>query len=113
MLFRSRDYADNTYAGSLRYHLGLITPNDPGCYIEVDGQRYHWKDGEVVMFDETYIHHAANTTQHPRIILFADVERPVYTPVVRWINKVFAAIVMKASATMAVAAVAWQPGCWR
>lgn len=87
------------YAGSLRYHLGLITPNDPGCYIEVDGQRYHWKDGEVVMFDETYIHHAANTTQQPRIILFADVERPVYTPVVRWLNKVFAAIVMKASAT--------------
>ncbi|OGA84711.1 MAG: aspartyl beta-hydroxylase [Burkholderiales bacterium RIFCSPHIGHO2_01_FULL_63_240] len=87
------------YAGSLRYHLGLITPNDPGCYIEVDGQRYHWKDGEVVMFDETYIHHAANTTQQPRIILFADVERPVHTPVVRWINKLFAAIVMKASAT--------------
>lgn len=87
------------YAGSLRYHLGLITPNDPGCYIEVDGQRYHWKDGEVVMFDETYIHHAANTTQQPRIILFADVERPVYTPVVRWLNQVFAAIVMKASAT--------------
>ena len=60
---------------------------------------YIVKDGEVVMFDETYIHHAANTTQHPRIILFADVERPVYTPVVRWINKLFAAIVMKASAT--------------
>lgn len=87
------------YAGSLRYHLGLITPNDPGCYIEVDGQRYHWRDGEVVMFDETYIHHAANTTQHPRIILFADVERPVHTAVVRWLNKVFAAIVMRASAT--------------
>lgn len=87
------------YAGSLRYHLGLVTPNDPGCYIEVDGQRYHWKDGEVVMFDETYIHHAANTTQSPRIILFADVERPVHTRLVRWLNRVFAAIVMRASAT--------------
>lgn len=94
-LVRHRD----PYAGSLRYHLGLITPNDPGCFIEVDGQRYHWKDGEVVMFDETYIHHAANTTQQPRIILFADVERPVHTSVMRWLNKVFAAIVMKASAT--------------
>ena len=87
------------YAGSLRYHLGLVTPNDPGCYIEVDGQRYHWRDGEVVMFDETYIHHAANTTQQPRIILFADVERPVHTAVVRWANRAFAAVVMKASAT--------------
>jgi hypothetical protein len=34
-LVRHRD----PYAGSLRYHLGLQTPNDPGCYIEVDGQR--------------------------------------------------------------------------
>ena len=40
------------YAGSLRYHLGLITLNSLACFIEVDGQRYHWKDGEVVMFDE-------------------------------------------------------------
>ena len=90
------------YAGSLRYHLGLITPNDPACFIEVDGERYHWKDGEVVMFDETYIHYAENTTDHPRIILFADIERPVYTPVVRWLNKVFATLVMQASATQNV-----------
>lgn len=25
------------YAGSLRYHLGLDTPNDDDCFIEVDG----------------------------------------------------------------------------
>lgn len=97
-LVRHRD----PYAGSLRYHLGLITPNDPACFIEVDGQRYHWKDGEVVMFDETYIHYAENTTGHPRIILFADIERPVYTPVVRWLNKLFASLVMTASATQNV-----------
>jgi len=46
-LMRHRD----PYAGSLRYHLGLVTPNDPGCSIVVDGQPYHWKDGEAVMFD--------------------------------------------------------------
>lgn len=97
-LVRHRD----PYAGSLRYHLGLITPNDPQCFIDVDGQRYHWKDGEVVMFDETYIHFAENATQHPRIILFADVERPVYTPIVRWINQLFARVVMTASATQNV-----------
>jgi len=97
-LVRHRD----PYAGSLRYHMGLITPNDPACFIDVDGERYHWRDGEVVMFDETYIHFAENTTDKPRIILFADIERPVYTPVVRWLNKVFAAIVMSASATQNV-----------
>ncbi|MGE5452282.1 MAG: aspartyl/asparaginyl beta-hydroxylase domain-containing protein [Acidobacteriota bacterium] len=70
--------------------------------LDGDGQRYHWKDGEVVMFDETYIHFAENATQHPRIILFADVERPVYTPIVRWINHLFARVVMTASATQNV-----------
>jgi len=44
------------YAGSLRYHLGLVTPNDPRCYMEVDGERRHWRDGEAMMFDEIYIH---------------------------------------------------------
>lgn len=29
------------YAGSLRFHLGLATPNDDRCFIEVDGQRYN------------------------------------------------------------------------
>jgi beta-hydroxylase len=57
-LVRHRD----PYAGSLRYHLGLATPNSPGCYIEVDGQSYHWRDGEAIVFDETFIHHAENTT---------------------------------------------------
>jgi len=51
-LVRHRD----PYAGSLRYHLGLITPNSDQCYIVVDGERYFWRDGESMMFDETYIH---------------------------------------------------------
>lgn len=34
------------YAGSLRFHLGLATPSDDRCFIEVDGQRYSWRDGE-------------------------------------------------------------------
>jgi len=39
------------YAGSLRYHLGLVTPNDDACYIEVDGERHSWRDGQGVVFD--------------------------------------------------------------
>lgn len=87
------------YAGSLRYHLGLVTPNDPACYIEVDGQRYHWKDGEAVMFDETFIHHAANRTEHQRVVLFCDIERPLWTAPVRWFNRLFAKHVMAAAAS--------------
>ncbi|TQI81044.1 beta-hydroxylase [Serratia fonticola] len=65
------------YAGSLRYHLGLITPNDDRCFIEVDGERYSWRDGEGVMFDETYLHYAENKSGQNRLILFCDIERPM------------------------------------
>ena len=65
------------YAGSLRYHLGLVTSNDDRCFIEVDGNRYSWRDGESVMFDETFIHWAQNNSETNRIILFCDIERPM------------------------------------
>ncbi|MCH7345864.1 aspartyl/asparaginyl beta-hydroxylase domain-containing protein [Pelomonas sp. CA6] len=94
-LVRHRD----PYAGSLRYHLGLATPNAEGCFIEVDGERYHWRDGEAVMFDETYIHYAENSTDQQRVILFCDVERPLWFAPVRWLNRWFGKAVMTAAAT--------------
>ena len=97
-LVRHRD----PYAGSLRYHLGLATPNSPDCYIVVDGERYFWKDGEATMFDETFIHYAENRTDRPRVVLFCDVERPLRFAPVRWLNRVFARVVMTASATQNV-----------
>ncbi|WP_342146498.1 lipid A hydroxylase LpxO [Rickettsiella endosymbiont of Aleochara curtula] len=72
------------YAGSLRYHLGLMTPNDDRCHINVDGTLYSWRDGEGVIFDETYIHYAENTSGQNRLILFCDIERPLKY---RWAQK--------------------------
>ena len=69
------------FAGSLRYHLGLATPNDDRCFIEVDGERYSWRDGQGVVFDETFIHYAENASGRNRLILFCDIERPMRT---RW-----------------------------
>uniref|UniRef100_UPI0040486D6B aspartyl/asparaginyl beta-hydroxylase domain-containing protein n=1 Tax=Polynucleobacter sp. TaxID=2029855 RepID=UPI0040486D6B len=97
-LVRHRD----PYAGSLRYHIGLVTPNDPKCFIVVDGERYYWKDGEPVMFDETYIHYAANETDHQRIVLFCDVERPVYTRIVQVFNQLFGRYIMSAASSQNV-----------
>ncbi|MEJ4042825.1 aspartyl/asparaginyl beta-hydroxylase domain-containing protein [Erwinia sp. SLM-02] len=56
---------------------GLMTPNDDRCFIEVDRQRHSWRDGEAVLFDETYVHWAQNDTGRTRIILFCDIERPM------------------------------------
>ncbi len=87
------------FAGSLRYHLGLMTPNSPQCFIDVDGETYWWKDGEAVMFDETFIHYAHNQTDTTRVIFFADIERPLTNPVARWLNRFFKGFVMRAAAT--------------
>ncbi len=94
-LVRHRD----PYAGSLRYHLGLVTPNDTNCFINVDGENYHWKDGEAVMFDETYIHYAANNTDQQRIVLFCDIERPLHTKIMRAFNRWFGLQIMSAAAS--------------
>lgn len=63
-------------ACSLRYHLGLATPNSDDCFINIDGQDRSWRDGEVLMFDETYLHYARNDTNQPRLILMCDIDRP-------------------------------------
>ncbi|MFN2185168.1 MAG: aspartyl/asparaginyl beta-hydroxylase domain-containing protein [Anaerolineae bacterium] len=75
------------FAGSLRYHLGLITPNSEDCRIFVDGQMHAWRDGEDVVFDETYVHWAENRTDQTRVILFCDVVRPLRTRLVQAFNR--------------------------
>lgn len=87
------------YAGSLRYHLGLVTPNDDNCYINVDGESYSWRDGEAVMFDETFIHYAENQTDSNRIVLFLDIKRPVKYCVIDAFNTAFSRLVVAATAT--------------
>jgi beta-hydroxylase len=92
-LVRHRD----PYAGSIRYHLGLVTPGDPRCFIDVDGQQYCWRDGEEVLFDETYIHYAKNDTDVSRIVLFCDIERPMRFQWAAALNRLFAAILLRAA----------------
>jgi len=87
------------FAGSLRYHLGLVTPNSDKCFIIVDGEKCVWRDGEAIMFDETYIHTAENATDVNRIILFCDVERPMKYGFMTAINRWVSHHIVKASAT--------------
>lgn len=87
------------FAGSLRYHLGLRTANSDDCFIEVDGQRRSWRDGEAMVFDETFIHYAENKTDVNRLILFCDVERPLRGRVPTFVNRVVIEHLVKATAT--------------
>jgi len=67
------------FKGILRYHLGLIIPKGI-CFISVDGETYTWKEGEGILFDETYKHFVINDTNYHRVILFIDVKRPLDFP---------------------------------
>jgi beta-hydroxylase len=87
------------FAGSMRYHLGLATPNDDRCFIEVDGQRYSWRDGQGVIFDETFIHWAENTSGRDRVILFCDVERPLRFRWAQAVNRWLGRTMMTAAAS--------------
>jgi beta-hydroxylase len=87
------------YAGSLRYHLGLRTPNSDKCTIFVDGEPYFWRDGEDVLFDETYVHYARNDTAEDRFILFCDVERPMRSAAFARMNRLVGDHLMHAART--------------
>lgn len=90
------------FAGSLRYHLGLVTANSDACFISVDGERYAWKDGEAVLFDETYIHFVENNTDVTRIILLCDIERPLRARLMQAVNRWVSRCIVAASSTQNV-----------
>jgi beta-hydroxylase len=69
------------WKGFLRYHLGLIVPEPADrCWIEVGGERTHWREGRGLLFDDTYEHQVANETEGTRVVLFLDVVRPCRFP---------------------------------
>jgi ornithine lipid ester-linked acyl 2-hydroxylase len=64
--------------GVLRFHLGLRIPQGPGeCAIRVNGEARTWRDGEALIFDDTFEHEAWNLTGEDRVVLFADFVRPL------------------------------------
>ena len=58
--------------------MGLITPNDDNCFINLDGKSYSWRDGEVILLDDSYEHYVENNTNKYRVILFCDIIRPMH-----------------------------------
>jgi len=68
---------DGPYVGYLRYHLGLRVPQDHPPLIRVAGREYVWKEGEGVMFDDSWPHEVVNHSREPRVVLIVDVPRPM------------------------------------
>ncbi|HEY0516664.1 MAG TPA: aspartyl/asparaginyl beta-hydroxylase domain-containing protein [Solirubrobacteraceae bacterium] len=69
------------YKGVLRYHLGLIVPEDAeSCRIRVGEDYRHWEEGSSLIFDDTFNHEVWNDTDETRVVLFVDVMRPLPSP---------------------------------
>jgi len=67
--------------------------------FELDVMTHFWRDGEPVMFDETFIHTAENRSDVTRIILFCDVERPLRNRTITALNHVVEMTLIRASQT--------------
>ncbi|HUN26452.1 MAG TPA: aspartyl/asparaginyl beta-hydroxylase domain-containing protein [Steroidobacteraceae bacterium] len=96
------------WKGFVRYHLGVVIPDNNRnqlCWLRVNsrvqdrsrpeeienGEKYYWKDGVSVMFDDTFLHDAANESDEVRVVFWLDVARRM-----PWhfslLNKLFIAI---------------------
>ncbi|MCL6698656.1 aspartyl/asparaginyl beta-hydroxylase domain-containing protein [Sphingomonas sp. NSE70-1] len=55
-------------------HLPLIVP--PGCALRVGNQERQWREGELLIFDDSMEHEARNQSDRQRIILLFEIWRP-------------------------------------
>ena len=81
------------YKGVLRYHLGLLSARARGSarHPRRRPRSRTGREGESLVFDDTYEHEAWNDTDETRVVLFLDVVRGPCGPM-----KTFNAVVIKA-----------------
>jgi beta-hydroxylase len=61
----------------LRCHLPLIVPqNAQSCALRVGDEIRHWKEGELMIFDDSFVHEAWNRSEEKRVVLMFDIPNP-------------------------------------
>ena len=60
------------WKGLLRLHLAIDIPSE--AFITIDDKDYRWEEGELFLFDDTYIHSVKNP-KAKKIVLFMDIKR--------------------------------------
>ncbi|ASR35629.1 hypothetical protein BAY61_12180 [Prauserella marina] len=68
------------YSGYLRYHLGLVVPGENPPRLRVRDWKHTWAEGQSVLFDDSWDHEVYNDSDEDRVILIADVLRPMPLP---------------------------------
>lgn len=66
------------YKGIMRYMIATHVPSDQkNVYLCNNGIKYHWKEGEGVLWDDNYPHKVYNNTMEKRVVIYMDVVRPL------------------------------------
>ena len=66
----------------IRCHLPLFVPD--GCTLSVNGEEKKWKEGDVLLFDDSFLHEAWHKgTDGERVVLMLDLWHPELTVVER------------------------------
>jgi aspartyl/asparaginyl beta-hydroxylase (cupin superfamily) len=73
------------YGGYLRYHLGLVVPEQNPPSLRVKDEVYTWRQGDSTLFDDSLEHEVFNSCSEARVVLIVDVSRPM-PPVQRLVN---------------------------
>jgi aspartyl/asparaginyl beta-hydroxylase (cupin superfamily) len=68
------------YLGYLRYHLGLLVPKNRPPSMRVKDQIHTWKEGESIVFDDSWEHEVYNKSDSLRVVLIVDFLRPMPLP---------------------------------
>lgn len=68
----------------LRVHVPLVLPDDPSrCTMQVGRDVRSWAPGELLVFDDSFLHLAANRSSQERIVLIVDIWHPDLTELER------------------------------
>lgn len=66
--------------GLVTCHLGLMVPPGNACRMQLADQIVGWREGECLVFDDTYRHEVWHDGDTPRIVLLIQVKRPLRRP---------------------------------
>jgi beta-hydroxylase len=62
----------------LRCHLPLIVPSGNNCAIRVGEETREWKEGQLMIFDDSFEHEAWNRSDEMRVVLMFDIPNPLW-----------------------------------
>lgn len=80
------------YKGTYRCLFSIIVPDEKLCWLKVEEKILGYKEGEAIVFDETFLHEAANETDQPRVVLYLDLYREFPFPLNILNRFIFAAL---------------------